>query len=102
MIARQDKQNARLATPGIDVLFVGPTDLHQSMGFGGQLGHPDVEAVIQQVVDTAKGSGVALAIVAPDAATTNKRLAQGFQMIVPNVPALLMQASKNLLQNLER
>ncbi len=91
-----------LATPGIDILFVGPTDLHQSMGFGGQLGHPDAEAVIQQVVDTAKGSGVALAIVAPDAATTNKRLAQGFQMVVTNVPALLMQASKNLLQNLER
>ena len=82
-----------LATPGIDVLFVGPTDLHQSMGFGGQLGHPDVEAVIQQVVDTAKGSGVALAIVAPDAAAANKRLAQGFQMVVTNVPALLMQAS---------
>jgi 4-hydroxy-2-oxoheptanedioate aldolase len=91
-----------LATPGIDVLFVGPTDLHQSMGFGGQLGHPDVEAVIQQVVDTAKGSGVALAIVAPDAAATNKRLAQGFQMVVTNVPALLMQGSRNLLQNLER
>jgi hypothetical protein len=33
---------------------------------------------------------------------TNKRLAQGFQMVVTNVPALLMQASKSLLQNLER
>lgn len=91
-----------LATPGIDVLFVGPTDLHQSMGFGGQLGHPDVEKVIQQVVDTAKASGVALAIVAPDAAAANKRLAQGFQMIVPNIPGLLMQASTSFLQNLER
>lgn len=91
-----------LAEPGVDVLFVGPTDLHQSMGFGGQLGHPDVEKVIQQVVDTAKGSGVALAIVAPDAEAANKRLAQGFQMIVPNVPGLLMQASKSFLQNLKR
>jgi 2-keto-3-deoxy-L-rhamnonate aldolase RhmA len=72
------------------------------MGYGGQLGHPEVEAVIQQVVDTAKGRDVALAIVAPDAAMTNKRLAQGFQMVVTNVPALLMQASKSLLQNLER
>jgi 4-hydroxy-2-oxoheptanedioate aldolase len=91
-----------LSTPGLDVLFVGPTDLHQSMGFGGQLGHPDVEAVIQQVVDRARERGVALAIVAPDAATTNRRLAQGFQMVVPNVPALLMGASKALLSAIER
>jgi 4-hydroxy-2-oxoheptanedioate aldolase len=91
-----------LATPGLDVFFVGPTDLHQSMGFGGQLGHPDVEAVIQQVCDAAREQGVPLGIVAPDAATTNRRLAQGFQMIVTNVPALLMRASKELLGGIER
>src|SRR6476620_10337433 len=43
--------DAILATPGLDVLFVGPTDLGQSMGFAGQTGHPEVEAVIQQVAD---------------------------------------------------
>jgi 4-hydroxy-2-oxoheptanedioate aldolase len=91
-----------LATPGLDVFFVGPTDLHQSMGYGGQLGHPEVEAVIQQVVDTAREKGVPLGIVAPDAATTNRRLSQGFQMIVTNVPALLMRASKELLGGIER
>ncbi len=91
-----------LDTPGIDVLFVGPTDLHQSMGFGGKLGQPEVEKVIQQVVDTAKERGVALAIVAPDAESTNRRLDQGFQMVVTNVPTLLMQASKDMLQALNR
>lgn len=91
-----------LETPGLDVLFVGPTDLGQSMGFAGQMGHPEVERVIQQVVDTARGRGVALAIVAGDADTTNRRLAQGFQMVVANVPMLLMQASKGLLAALKR
>lgn len=91
-----------LATPGLDILFVGPTDLHQSMGYGGQYGRPEVEAVIQQVVDAGKQKGVPLAIVAPDAATTNRRLAQGFQMVVTNVPSLLMQASKAMLDALER
>ncbi len=94
--------NEILGTPGLDVLFVGPTDLHQSMGFGGQLGNPDVEAVIQQVVDSAKDRGVALAIVAPDAGMTNRRLAQGFQMVVTNVPSLLLRASKELLESVER
>jgi 4-hydroxy-2-oxoheptanedioate aldolase len=94
--------DAILETPGLDVLFVGPTDLHQSMGYGGQLGHPEVEAVIQQVCDAARGSGVALAIVAPDAETTNRRIAQGFQMVVPNVPALLMRSGREFLAAVER
>ena len=94
--------DAVLATPGIDVLFVGPTDLHQSMGYGGQLGHPEVEAVIEQVVTAARGRGVPLAIVAPDAAVINRRIAQGFQMIVPNVPALFLRAAKDLLAAVER
>jgi 4-hydroxy-2-oxoheptanedioate aldolase len=94
--------DALLETPGLDVLFVGPTDLHQSMGYGGQLGHPEVETVIQQVVDAAKGRGIALAIVAPDAEQTNRRLKQGFQMVVTNVPALLMRASRDMLAAIER
>jgi 4-hydroxy-2-oxoheptanedioate aldolase len=94
--------NAMLATPGLDVLFVGPSDLGQSMGYGGQYGIPEVEAVIQQVIEAAKGTGVALAIVAPDIATVNKRIAQGFQMIVPNAPGLLMKASRDLLAAVER
>ena len=94
--------NEMLATPGLDVLFVGPSDLGQSMGYGGQYGIPEVEAVIQQVIDAARGTNVALAIVAPDIATVNKRIAQGFQMIVPNAPGLLMKASRDLLAAVER
>ena len=94
--------DAMLETPGLDVFFVGPTDLGQSMGFGGRMGHPEVEAVIQQVADTARGRGVALGIVAADAAQTNHRLAQGFQMVVANAPALLMRASKEMLAEVKR
>ncbi|MFT4037482.1 MAG: aldolase/citrate lyase family protein [Thermomicrobiales bacterium] len=94
--------DAILATPGLDVLFVGPSDLGQSMGYGGQYGVAEVEAVIQQVLDAAKGTNVALAIVAPDIATVNKRIAQGFQMIVPNAPGLLMKASRDMLAAVER
>jgi 2-keto-3-deoxy-L-rhamnonate aldolase RhmA len=72
------------------------------MGYGGQLGHPEVEAVIQQVVDAARSRGVALGIVAPDAEQTNRRLKQGFQMVVANVPALLMRASREMLTAIER
>jgi len=94
--------DAMLETPGLDVFFVGPTDLGQSMGYGGHIGHPEVEAVIQQVADIARGRGVALGIVAADAAQINHRLSQGFRMIVPNAPALLMRASKEMLAAVNR
>ena len=71
------------------------------MGYGGQLGHPEVEAVIQQVA-MPRSRGVALGIVAPDAEQTNRRLRQGFQMVVTNVPALLMRASRDMLAAIER
>ncbi len=94
--------DAMLETPGMDVLFVGPTDLGQSMGLGGQIGHPEVDKVIAQVAERARGSGVALGIVAPDAEATNRRIEQGFRMIVPNAPALLMKACKDLLAAVTR
>lgn len=93
---------AMLETPGLDIFFVGPTDLGQSMGYGGQLGHPEVEQVIQQVADIVKRSDAALAIVAPDAETTNRRIEQGFQVIVSNAPALLMRASREMLGAINR
>ncbi len=37
------------AIPGVDVLFVGPADLGQSMGIVGQWDHPDMWQAIERV-----------------------------------------------------
>lgn len=89
--------DAMLALPGLDVLFVGPSDLAQSMGYPGQPFHPEVEAVVQRVCDAARGGPVALGTVAPDIATTHRKIDQGFRMVVSNVPGLLAQASRGLI-----
>jgi 2-keto-3-deoxy-L-rhamnonate aldolase RhmA len=46
------------ATPGIDVLLVGTSDLTADMGISGQAGHPRVQAAYQQVVDACRANGV--------------------------------------------
>lgn len=94
--------DALLALPELDVLFVGPTDLAQSMGYPGQPGHPDVERVIDQVCARARGARVALGTVAGDADLANRRIAQGFRMIVGNVPALLFRSARALLDGIQR
>jgi 2-dehydro-3-deoxyglucarate aldolase/4-hydroxy-2-oxoheptanedioate aldolase len=47
------------ATPGIDVLLIGPMDLSQTLGVPGQLDHPDVVAAMREVVRAGREHGVA-------------------------------------------
>jgi 4-hydroxy-2-oxoheptanedioate aldolase len=49
------------ATPGIDVVFVGPYDLSQSVGHPGELDHPEVVAVGERLAE-AVGSTAALGV----------------------------------------
>jgi 4-hydroxy-2-oxoheptanedioate aldolase len=46
-----------LAVPDIDVFFIGPTDLAQSMGHPGNNGHPDVQKVIAEIFDKIHAAG---------------------------------------------
>lgn len=93
---------AMLALPELDVLFVGPTDLAQSMGHAGHPEHPDVVKVIQRVCDAAKGSGKVLGTVANGVEANKQKIDQGFQMIVSNVPGLLMQSTRELTNAIKR
>lgn len=91
--------DAILDLPGLDVLFVGPNDLAQSMGFPGQPGHPDVTEIGDQVVAMAKAKGIKVGTTAatPDAA--HGMAARGFDMIVPNSPGLLANAARSFITN---
>ncbi|MGQ0849098.1 MAG: HpcH/HpaI aldolase family protein [Actinomycetota bacterium] len=53
-----------LAIDGIDVLFMGPTDLSQSIGVTGQIHHPRVRAAMEQVASAVVGSDKALGLFA--------------------------------------
>src|SRR5437588_239503 len=50
------------AIPGVDVLFIGPADLGQSMGLVGQWDHPDIWQAIERVAKAARERKVAWAI----------------------------------------
>jgi 4-hydroxy-2-oxoheptanedioate aldolase len=54
-----DNLPAILAVPGIDVVFVGPYDLSQSLGVPGQVNLPTVQAAINRALDTIIASPVA-------------------------------------------
>lgn len=86
--------DAILAVPGLDVLFVGPNDLAQSMGYPGQPGHPDVTKIGDQVVTRAREKGIKLGTTAATAEAAQAAVARGFDMIVPNSPGMLAVAAR--------
>ena len=46
----------------VDVVFIGPNDLSNSLGYAGQLDHPKVKPVLDRAVDLILGSKKSLGI----------------------------------------
>jgi 4-hydroxy-2-oxoheptanedioate aldolase len=53
------------AVPGVDVLFVGPSDLSHSLGILGQFDHPEFRAAIRQTAAAARRCGKVTGILLP-------------------------------------
>jgi len=58
-VAAVENLDKILAVPDIDVFFIGPTDLAQSMGHPGNNGHPDVQKVIAGIFNKIHAEGLA-------------------------------------------
>lgn len=85
-------------TPDLDVLFVGPNDLAQSMGFPGEPGREEVTRIADQAVAIAKAAGVRTGTTAFTPAAAQAALARGFDMVVANAPGLYLQAAQAIVK----
>jgi len=56
--------DAILAVPGIDAVFFGPNDLSFSLGYPGQIQHPEVVGAIEHGIARALAAGVAPGVLA--------------------------------------
>lgn len=88
-----------LALPGLDVLFIGPSDLAQSLGLPGQPNHPNVTEVADQVIARCKAAGVKTGTVAYSSALVANCLDRGFDMIVASVTTFIATAATTYLAN---
>ena len=69
------------AVPGVDVLFVGPADLSQSLGVPGEPDHPKMWAAIERVAKAAKTAGIHWAILPRNADYAKRCVALGCRMV---------------------
>ncbi|MDW6024009.1 aldolase/citrate lyase family protein [Mesorhizobium sp. BAC0120] len=76
-------ENARAIAEvdGVDVVFIGPTDLSGSLGMPGQTGAPEVNAAIEKATAATRAAGKPLATVPRIGRTANQLFDEGFLLV---------------------
>jgi len=69
------------SVPGIDGVFIGPSDLAASMGYPGQPAHPDVQRAILDGIAVIKACGKAAGILCMDPVLAKTYISAGVQFI---------------------
>lgn len=92
---------AILDVGGIDVLFIGPYDLSQSLGIPGETSHPLVFKAAEGIVRAAEPKGVAVGVFANTEDEARRWRACGIRYLVHSVDTvILLNAMRSLRQRL--
>ncbi len=87
-----------VAVDGLDVIFIGPTDLSQSYGVPGQPGHPLVQAAIDRIAKVVLTSDKALGIMVSNIQAAQQWRERGARYIAIGLESLLMPAMRDYLR----
>ena len=85
-------------TKGVDGVFIGPGDLSSSMGYPGQLEHPDVLAVIKEALNLLNGLNVPSGILALNLPSANMYIEQGTKFTAVGVDLILLTEAARTLR----
>jgi 4-hydroxy-2-oxoheptanedioate aldolase len=80
------------SVPGIDAVFIGPNDLHHSMGRAPAFESEDKEftGALKHILNICKKYGIAPGIHVADEAAARRRMAEGFQFVAIGSEAGMM------------
>ena len=86
------------AVDGVDVVFIGPTDLSQSLGVPGQPQHPTVQVATEKIVQAVSKTTATLGIMVPNAAAARQWRERGARYIAIGMENLLAPAAREYLK----
>jgi 4-hydroxy-2-oxoheptanedioate aldolase len=92
-----------LTVDGIDVIFLGPYDLSQSLGIPGQVEDPRVEELMRGAARKAKAAGKVVGSYAKDTAMAKRLISMGVQYLSWQVDATIyMYACREMVQQVKK
>ncbi len=91
------------ATPGVDVLFIGTSDLSFSLGLRGDIHHPKVQELVARVVEAGKRHGKFLGRPAGTPELVSEYIEQGFLLFqAPTELGLMAAGARQYLEPLRK
>lgn len=93
--------DAIAATSGVDVLFVGPSDLSLAMGIFGQIEHADYQKAIRIVAEAAKKHGKTAGVLLQDIGEYDMYHALGYRFLACGADgSFVAKGARDLVQQL--
>jgi 4-hydroxy-2-oxoheptanedioate aldolase len=86
-----------ISEPGVDAVVIGPRDLSLNMGFPDGPNHPEVQEMIDRVIDTCKKAGVAAGITTGSRIDSARQVARGATMILAIAQWVIAAGSREFL-----
>lgn len=88
--------------PGIDIIFIGPYDLSQSLGIPGQIDHPLLEDKMRQIIDLCKSKGIYIGTFVDSIQNAKKWRIAGVKYIAYSVDmGIFYEQCKNIVEELK-
>ena len=87
-----------LRVPGVDVFFIGPNDLAQSLGYPARQDEPVVQEMIESTLTTIIGAGKTAGIMVRDGAAARRYRERGVQFISIGASSVIAPATRAFLK----
>ena len=98
-----EKADEIFSVPGIDAVFIGPNDLHKSMGKAPAFESDDREFTdaLAHILKVAKKHGIAPGIHVADEVAARRRIAEGFQFIaITSEAGMMLHRARQITRSL--
>ncbi|NEU32256.1 aldolase [bacterium LRH843] len=90
-----------LSVPGIDMVYIGPTDLSVSLGYEGDMNHPEVLKIIDTIKQTARRYDVKVGIHTKDSDGARGRREWGADYVCLTVTSLLNKSFSDYINDVK-
>ena len=97
--AALDALDAIASTPGVDGVFVGPSDLAASLGHLGDPGHADVQRAIEQAIAAIRAAGKAAGVLMADRGLALRYLELGATFVAVGTDVTTLARGAETLAN---
>jgi 4-hydroxy-2-oxoheptanedioate aldolase len=94
-----DQAEAILATPGVDLIMLGPADFSILSGFPGQFDHPKVTAALEKIAAAARNTGKHWACTVPSLERAKQMVEMGSRLVFHGADVVMVKLGLEAMQS---